>query len=149
MKMKYNFIYLSLIISFLAYGCGNSENTANNNVEKTASVKVNIPDFNADSAYAYVAGQLAFGPRVPGSDAHSQCAAWLEGTLRRFSTSLEVQTFKARAYNGEILRGKNIIASFNPENKKRGKETCSSKIFFSRKIRTPLATSLIYVSYSA
>jgi hypothetical protein len=39
--------------------------------------------------------------------------------MRSYTTAVEVQSFKARAYNGKVLRGKNIIASFNPENKKR------------------------------
>jgi Zn-dependent M28 family amino/carboxypeptidase len=39
--------------------------------------------------------------------------------LNDFADTVEVQSFKAKAYNGKILRGKNIIASFRPENKKR------------------------------
>jgi len=118
MKMKYNILSLSLISAFIAFGCGNSVTTANKSVSEPI-VSVNIPDFIADSAYAYVESQLAFGPRVPGSDAHAKCASWLEGTLKRFCPTVMVQVFKARAYDGNILRGKNIIASFKPENKKR------------------------------
>jgi hypothetical protein len=80
---------------------------------------VNVPAFNSDSAYAYVAAQVAFGPRVPGSGAHSECAAWLTGKLKSYGAEVIVQTFKARAYNGKILTGKNIIASFNPKAHKR------------------------------
>ncbi|HSG67560.1 MAG TPA: M28 family peptidase, partial [Bacteroidales bacterium] len=80
---------------------------------------ISIPDFSADSAYAYIEEQLAFGPRVPGSDAHTACAAWLESKLANFADTVVVQAFKARAYNGEVLRGKNIIASFNPDNTRR------------------------------
>lgn len=78
-----------------------------------------IPDFNADSAYAFVERQVLFGPRVPGSQAHAECASWLEHTMKRFADTVTVQPFKARAYNGKILRGKNIIAVFNPDSARR------------------------------
>ena len=32
--------------------------------------KIDIPVFNADSAYYYTAMQVSFGPRVPGTKAH-------------------------------------------------------------------------------
>ena len=35
------------------------------------------PAFNADSAYAYTARQVAFGPRVPGRPAHVACGNYL------------------------------------------------------------------------
>lgn len=87
--------------------------------EKIPAPAVEVPGFNADSAYAYVAKQLAFGPRVPESEAHRQCAAWLAATLERFADQVTVQPFKARVYNNNILEGKNIIASFNPEKRSR------------------------------
>ena len=41
-----------------------------------------IPAFNPDTAYSYVAAQVAFGPRVPGSPAQRSCAGWMESKLR-------------------------------------------------------------------
>ncbi len=80
---------------------------------------IDVPKFNPDSAYNYVAQQVAFGARVPNSEAHAKCAEWLAATLAQFSDTLIVQNGQAKAYNGTILNFKNIIASFNPENKKR------------------------------
>ena len=34
---------------------------------------VSVPAFDADSAYDYVSEQVAFGPRVTGSEAHKAC----------------------------------------------------------------------------
>ena len=80
------------------------------------SVKdIPIPAFNGDSAYQFVAMQLAFGPRVPGTPAHEACAAYLERTLKRYAHEVTVQQFQARAYDNNVLSGKNIIASFQPE----------------------------------
>jgi hypothetical protein len=78
-----------------------------------------VPDFNADSAYNYVAKQLDFGPRVPGSDAHAQCAEWFIDFFNEKADTVYVQNFRARLYNGKGIDGKNIIASFNPQARKR------------------------------
>lgn len=42
-----------------------------------------IAAFSADSAFAYVAAQVAFGPRVPNSEAHEKCGRWLAMELER------------------------------------------------------------------
>lgn len=42
-----------------------------------------IPRFSADSAYANVARQVAFGPRVVRSEAHDRCARWIASELAR------------------------------------------------------------------
>ena len=81
--------------------------------------QVVIPDFNADSAYNYVAKQLDFGPRVPGSEAHKQCAEWFIDFFKEKADTVYVQDFRTRLYNGNGIDGKNIIAAFNPEAKKR------------------------------
>ena len=110
--------FLIIAVAMIAFSCGNS-NIANNKEPAEPQKSLIIPKFNADSAYAYIEQQVNFGPRVPGTEAHTACASWLETTMERFADTVIVQSFKARAYNGEVLRGKNIIASYNVENKKR------------------------------
>jgi Zn-dependent M28 family amino/carboxypeptidase len=56
---------------------------------------------------------------VPGTPAHAACADWFVATLRQWTPDVAVQEFKARAYDGRPLAGKNIIASFNAEAKDR------------------------------
>jgi Zn-dependent M28 family amino/carboxypeptidase len=77
------------------------------------------PTFDADSAYKFIADQVNFGPRVPGSKAHSKCATWLENILLNFGAKVTIQNFKTRTYDNVTRSGKNIIGSFNPEVGKR------------------------------
>lgn len=81
--------------------------------------QVDIPVFNKDSAYAFVASQVAFGPRVPNTEAHRQASAWLAETLKRFADTVQVQQARVRAFDGTVLNISNIIASFDPENRSR------------------------------
>ena len=76
-------------------------------------------DFNADSAYAYVANQVAFGPRVPNSAAHKACGDYLASELKRFGAKVYQQEAILTAYDGTKLEARNIIGSFDPENSKR------------------------------
>lgn len=85
----------------------------------TQTQVVKVPDFNADSAYNYVKKQLDFGPRVPGSTAHAQCAEWFVDFFNDKADTVYIQNFRTRLYNGQGIDGKNIIASFNPLAKKR------------------------------
>jgi hypothetical protein len=78
-----------------------------------------VPGFNADSAYFYIEKQVAFGPRVPNTAAHKACAVWLENTLKRFTAEVVVQQTRLKASDGTLLDSRNIIASFNPEDKSR------------------------------
>jgi Peptidase family M28 len=73
------------------------------------------PVFDADSAFGFVKKQVDFGPRVPGTPAHAACADWFVKTLKQWTPEVVVQEFKARAYDGRPLEGKNIIAAFGPE----------------------------------
>jgi hypothetical protein len=72
-------------------------------------------EFDPASAYAFVKKQVEFGPRVPGTQAHAACADWLVKTLRQWTPDVVVQEFKARAYDGRPLEGKNIVASFDKD----------------------------------
>lgn len=95
---------------------GQKRTTSNKSLKKERVVP---PLFNADSAYSFIDDQVKFGPRVPGSEAHSKCASWLEGELNSFGAKVTVQKFKTRTYDNVTRNGKNIIASFNPEVEKR------------------------------
>ncbi|WP_400193374.1 M28 family peptidase [Hymenobacter sp. B81] len=73
------------------------------------------PAFNADSAYAYIAKQVSFGPRVPNTPAHQRCGDWLVSEFRRRGLTVQEQPFTAMAFDGTMLRGRNIIARFAPQ----------------------------------
>lgn len=76
--------------------------------------------FCADSAFAYVAAQTAFGPRVPGTEASRRCAQWLASTLERLGAdTVMVSTGTVTAYEGTRLPISNISARFNTSVPKR------------------------------
>lgn len=70
------------------------------------------PAFSADSAYSYIDRQVQMGPRVPGTKAHDECAAYLIQTLERMGGSVEQQRGTMTNYAGEELPVRNIIAHF-------------------------------------
>lgn len=76
---------------------------------------LSVPAFNRDSAYAYVAKQVSFGPRVVNSEGHRQCREWLVSKFESFGAKVIEQNFTAEAYTGETLNGTNIIAQYKPE----------------------------------
>ena len=73
------------------------------------------PAFNADSAYAFTARQVAFGPRVPNSKAHSACGDWLVAKLKSYKLKVMEQPFDAMTFDGTNIHGRNIIAQYQPQ----------------------------------
>jgi hypothetical protein len=78
-----------------------------------------IPAFSKDSAFVYLKNQCNYGPRVPNTEAHRQCAAYLANELKRFGAKVIEQDATLEAYNGTLLHAKNIIGQFYPEKDKR------------------------------
>lgn len=77
------------------------------------------PLFDADSAYALVARQVAFGPRVPGTKAHKACGDWMVERLKAMGAMVVEQTGTVIAFNKERLPLRNIIGQFHPDRKER------------------------------
>ncbi|MFD1467296.1 M28 family peptidase [Hymenobacter caeli] len=73
------------------------------------------PAFNADSAYAFTARQVAFGPRVPNSKAHTACGNWLVAKLKSYKLKVLEQPFDAMTFDGTNIHGRNIVAQFQPQ----------------------------------
>lgn len=110
--MKKIFILLLTIIPLL--GC--TKTTQKNDSKE---IKVNIPAFSADSAFQYVQNQVDFGPRVPNTQAHIECAEYLATELKRFGALVIEQKVQLQAYDGTALNSVNIIGSFNQEQQTR------------------------------
>ncbi|MBJ2161206.1 MAG: M28 family peptidase [Muribaculaceae bacterium] len=112
-------IALLLGAAIFAGACGRNSNATQQNTNQTKTTDV-LGAFNADSAYSYIDHQVAFGPRVPGSEAHRQCRDWLIASLKRFGAdTVYVQDAQVKAYNGDKLPITNIIASYNSGASKR------------------------------
>ncbi len=94
-------ILLSVICAVLLSACGKK------------NVTVERPAFSSDSAYSYIEKQMAFGPRVPNSAAHTQCAVWLIEQLRACGAEVELQKGQMPDYRGNMQQIYNIIGHFN------------------------------------
>lgn len=106
------FIVLAVLI-----GCGrDSQKTSP--PEVPAKV-VDVPVFNADSAYYFIKKQVDFGPRIPNSAAHKKAGDYFIARFEAYGATVKVQEFTATTYDNVKVNLRNIIASFNLEKKKR------------------------------
>lgn len=115
MKKKSIVLLMSTFVLFSAFSCGGS-NKSSGESEKVA---VNVPQFDADSAYLYVKNQVDFGPRVPNTKGHVACGDYLAKQLEAFGAKVTNQYADLIAYDGTLLKARNIIGSYKPETKKR------------------------------
>ena len=60
-----------LVFFVAAFSCAGQQGT-----------KPETAEFDAASAYGFVKAQVEFGPRVPGTAAHTACADWFVKTLK-------------------------------------------------------------------
>lgn len=111
MTFKYTAL-ACFMMGLLACSCG--QKTVNN-TSVAQDYKQASPDFNSDSAYHFVDKQVAFGPRVPNSEAHKACGDYLVAELERFGATVTQQKADLKAFDGTILHARNIIGAFNPE----------------------------------
>jgi glutaminyl-peptide cyclotransferase len=107
----------SLILAAGLYACGPKPSREGTTAElpSNAVALPLAPPFNADTAYAYVARQVAFGPRVPNSAAHRQCGDWLTAQLQRRGLSVHTQPLRLPAFDRTILQGRNIMGQWRPQ----------------------------------
>lgn len=73
------------------------------------------PTFCADSAYAFCAKQCSFGPRLMNTDAHDKCGEWIMKQFASYGMKVEAQDAELKAWDGTMLRSRNIWARFRPE----------------------------------
>ena len=113
-RIKWTLLSIVILLSLLA--CKNDSQVKDEpKVNNQPDVKaVTVPVFERDSAYANVAAQVAFGPRVPGTEGHTATRKWLVQKLKSYGASVNEQSFKAKTATIGEVRGTNIIASFNP-----------------------------------
>ena len=78
-----------------------------------------IPRADADSAFSFIAKQLSFGVRVPGSTGHVQTKDWIVAKMKSYGAEVDVQPFKASFLGQKDLQAYNIVAKINPKAKKR------------------------------
>lgn len=87
--------------------------------EGQAQGAASAPAFDADSAYALLEKQVAFGPRVPGTPGHAAQLQWMTEYLRERADTVVVQSFDQELPDGSVVRLHNVFARFQPENANR------------------------------
>ncbi|GIV36959.1 MAG: glutamine cyclotransferase [Cyclobacteriaceae bacterium] len=80
---------------------------------------VPMPAFVADSAYYFIERQVAFGPRIPNTQAHRQAADFFVSEFKKRGAEVVIQDFTATTYDNQKLALRNVVASFFPEKQKR------------------------------
>ncbi len=118
MKIRNVLVIPFLLLVLTAVSCGNSK-SRNDRTETVDKEVIKAPEFNADSAYQYIQVQADFGPRVPNTQAHKECGEYLAGQLEKFGAKVYNQYADLIAYDGTILKSRNIIGAYKPESKKR------------------------------
>ena len=96
--------FLIFFISCLFCACSTTKKS------QTTEQSVVSIEFNADSAYAFCAAQCSFGPRAMNSEAHEQCAQWIQQQFTQYGYQIELQMADLKGYDGTILKSTNIIA---------------------------------------
>ena len=70
--------------------------------------------FDGNKALAYVAHQLEFGARIPGTPAHTAAGDWIAQTLRANADTVVEQRWTHVTAAGDSLPMRNVFAQFNP-----------------------------------
>lgn len=98
--MRHRFILvLILVILFSQWGCGTAQ--------------ISPPEFDGQNGMQYLEEQVAFGPRVPGSQAWSACRQYLVNHFISNGLAVDSQTFSFfDRYSGSDKELVNIVASY-------------------------------------
>lgn len=107
--------------SLAFFSCDTTDKASSKQTQatETDTPAVTAPAFSADSAYVFIEKQVAFGPRIPNTPEHQKAGDWIISKLKAYGADVKVQNFEMRAYDGTLLKLRNIIASFNPEASRR------------------------------
>jgi Zn-dependent M28 family amino/carboxypeptidase len=106
--------FLILFVTIIA--CNSNQDKV---VEKKPKIKVEVPNFNSDSAYFFVEQQVNFGPRVISSKAWDNCSKYLTSKLESYNAKVIVQQAPITTYDQKKHTIRNIIGSYSPEKNNR------------------------------
>ncbi len=94
-------------------GGGSSTYVPKDDVQTTSLPVLQLPDYNADSAYMFTQKQVDFGARVPGTPAHISCKKWIINKFTSFGAQVSEQKFDGVDGFKNKSTGYNIIARYN------------------------------------
>ena len=116
--MKKTLLYIAILVTLSA--CGSTTSTASSQEgSDTSAVAAARHAYDGEGALAMTRRQCDFGPRVPGTAAHAQCAEWLTSALQASCDTVVVQTATVSTARSGSLGIKNIIGIINPDSEQR------------------------------
>lgn len=104
-----------IALSLLIIACGEDKKPEKKAVKVVEKKPTERPEFNSDTAYAFVQTQVDFGPRVPNTQAHVLAGNYMVSQLKRFDFEVIEQEAQVVAFDKTKLNIKNIIAAYKPE----------------------------------
>jgi len=117
-KQSFYAILIAFIPLLMASSCKtNKDDTNSENI--SVENKITKPTFSSDSTFLFVQQQLDFGARVPGTSAQQKCATYFEQKLKNYGATVVSQKTNVVVYNGKSVPCINVIASYNPNVKRR------------------------------
>ncbi len=121
MKILRNIVTSGLILGFaLMTSCDDSTSskktkTATTSQTQVEEVKMKAVAFDSEMAYSYIQRQVELGYRLPNTEAHKKCGDWIVEQVKSFGVEVEEQVFDGTDYYDKAVKGRNIIASINPQ----------------------------------
>jgi glutaminyl-peptide cyclotransferase len=102
------------LLTFLLFliGCGSDEGAKSTPLPQAPAER---PTFDGTAAHDFILDQVAFGPRVPGTEGHAAQLAWIEDLLELWADAVERQPFSFTTSRGTALDLTNLLARFRPE----------------------------------
>ncbi|MBE0645228.1 MAG: M28 family peptidase [Bacteroidetes bacterium] len=111
-------IIVTLLFSMLLHACGSGKeqkDTMQSNFTPPASP----PTFSGPRSFSLLEQQVAFGPRVPNTEAHARCLEFFIRFFDSLHVTPELQRFEITGYKGEKLALTNVIARLQPSARQR------------------------------
>lgn len=101
-------------VFMLISACGGDGGGGRGSGASSAAGSVGDGAFDGEVALGYVREQLAFGPRVPGTEGHRQTGDWIVRMMRERADSVSEQRWTHVTAKGDSLPMRNIFARFRP-----------------------------------
>ena len=118
MKFKYTSL-IPAIVCVVFQSCNGCMEHKQKTEATVVTPAIKTPAFDADTAYAYIAAQVAFGSRTPGSQAQKLCADWMERKLKMVCDTVFRQNITVTGGDKNQLPCYNVIGVINPSAKRR------------------------------
>lgn len=111
-------IFPSILILLIIGSCKSDVKDIKDPKKKDPPKVVSVT-FDSDSAYKYVAEQVAFGPRVPGTRAHQKTLNYLKAKLAAFCDTAEILNGTLTNRENQVIPIYNVWGRFDIDNPKR------------------------------